>query len=252
MSKVATDYNLVFYSKYPWDKNSQFFISELSKNDALNSQFKKICIHTERNNQIINPILPRCIKECLKKSQLHPSKLPILAAAGFDNFIYGEDATSWVKTNAFNDHGGLQYGDLNDDAMIAQSCSLDNDGNFTESKLFGDQEFHMTGKSSSGRTGLKNMFSDLGDQTSNERIETYADSTSSRDASNDIESRMAQFKSNRELVFQPQRPGFSGSCSQQAQSQMGGGLQYNPDPRVPVGGAMGSNAPTGTVPKCPW
>lgn len=242
------DRNLIFYSQFPWDKNSKEFISELSKNSGLEKQFRKISIHDPSNPQMINHILPQIIKRSLKE---YPQRLPILVAAGFDNFVFGEDATKWIKNNAFNDHGGLKYGDLNQNSssLITMSCALDGTGNFTEHKMFGDQEFHLLGESSNGVIDLKDQHCLVKDVATH-RIDTYADSTNKRNASREIDSKIQQLKSQRDLEFQPAKgpsvPQMP-SCTQQNTS----GFQYNPDPRMPVGGGIPQTNNNRSVPQVP-
>lgn len=256
LSNHLEDHNLVFFSNFQWDVSSRTFMEELTKNRGLEKQFRKISIHSPNNPNAFNPILPQSIKKSL---QMNIQCLPIMVAAGFNNIIYGPDAVTWIKNNTFNDGGKvLDFGNLGN-SSVSSGCALTENGDLTHDRMFGDQEFHMMGNSVTGVVNTSDTCCPIGQTI--DRIDTFEDNTTKHDARRDIDNRMSQLKAERDLQFQPGRPnmpsvpsmvgcrsvsgggGMGGGGGGGSNMGNGGGLQYNPDPMVPVNnGYMGGRS----------
>jgi len=113
--------NIFFYSTHPDDKESEEFLKELDKNPLLKSQFKLINIYQHK------------IPDIVKKA----GKIPVLVTEGFNEFITGSAAISWLKNGGFQGKAnGYEFADMNanlDSVILTDEMKKKNDALFVNS-----------------------------------------------------------------------------------------------------------------------
>ena len=126
--------NLIFYSTYPHDQVSRQCIQEINKNQKLNKQFIRICLHHPQNCNL-PPIvpLPKIIKQ-LKEKNL----IPVIVASGFSKPILAQEALTWIQDTAVKEiNGGVEACNINNG--ISENCST-----IAQAELLGSDEFFNT------------------------------------------------------------------------------------------------------------
>ena len=113
--------NIFFYSTHPDDKESAEFLRELDKNPLLKKQVILINIYQHK------------IPDIVKKT----GKIPVLVTEGFNEFITGTAAISWLKNGGFQSKAnGYEYADMNtniDSVILTDEMKKKSDSLFVNS-----------------------------------------------------------------------------------------------------------------------
>lgn len=187
-------------------------MAELDKMPRLKEQFIPICIHHPQNLQAPPLIrLPMQIQECKKQGLI-----PILAIAGFKELIFAQSALSWIQESALKFEEGVTPSNIHGSGM-ADNCSTISQASRQHNSLF-DTDYNLGFSSAKGEfaKGYSNI-----DEAVENRIITYDNKDSRKDASNKIAQRLEQMKFNRDIDVPkvPPRVGGLGNAG-----MMGGGV----------------------------
>jgi len=113
--------NIFFYSTHPDDKESAEFLKELEKNQLLKKQVILINIYQHKIPEIVR----------------RTGKIPVLVAEGFNEFITGNAAISWLRNGGFQSKGnGYESADLNskiESVVLIDEMKKKNDSLFINS-----------------------------------------------------------------------------------------------------------------------
>jgi|LakMenEpi03Aug12_release.lakeMendotaPanAssembly.Ray.scaffolds.fasta_scaffold183798_3 hypothetical protein len=235
--------NIIFYSNYSHDKLSSVCLQEISKNETVKNQFILLCVH-----DLYSPGNPPPYRLPKKISELSEKGLtPILCISGFKNYILGNAALNWLKTNSEKELNGGVEGYSVESSGIADNCSTIDQTEIVGMDHF-NEEYNLC--FSTGRGEVGKSYSNI-EEVQQSQITTYdADDgagnggTEKKRAAIEMQKRLDRLQSQRREESTPQVGPYAQPNNSLAQRQF-----FNPNersnemPRMPIQNQSASSMP---------
>ena len=235
--------NILFYSRLPSDKLSMMCLQQLAKSEELKKQFILVCVHHPADYRMPPPHkLPSIVVKLM-------DKIPILAVSGFKKPIFAQEAYTWMADNALHPPSAETIGSASMSGGVADSCSsIDQIGGVSGTEFF-NSEYYMGFSDGKGEVGKG--YSNIEESASN-RIVTYDDSDSKKQASNETQRRLEEMKSQRHQEG-PRPPTQQIGMTMPSMPSMPGSMNGHSMPNIPGAPQMPGSMPQmpGNMPQMP-
>lgn len=234
--------NLIFYSNYPGDNNSQLCLDALNKCPSLNKQFIRICIHDPRDPSRPPPInLPPRVFECKRRGLM-----PILAISGFNEPIFANDALSWIQNTSLSQKEDVIGSNIHGQGTADNCCTISQTAQ-GGNELF-ETDYNIGFSSGDGEFGK--MYSSINEAASSRIVTFDNDSKDKTRDEDEIQRRLDQLRFDREADV-PRTMARVGGIAPPGQMQSGGGGMPMMPMMPPLQGQQGMHGGRGMMPMMP-